>query len=79
VRKQAVLWSVADPCCYRISPNTDTGPMENWSYGGDKFPGSPVSVCVVGSGEPDNEVMRWRSENAAVSMGLVSRAQSGDQ
>jgi RNA polymerase sigma-70 factor (TIGR02960 family) len=30
-------------------------------------------------GEPDNEVMRWRRENAAVNMGLLGRAQSGDQ
>src|ERR1700730_13156423 len=35
-------------------------------------------MCGI-RGDPDKAVMRWRRENAAVSMGLLSRAQSGDQ
>jgi hypothetical protein len=37
------------PVPYWISPNTDTGSKENCSVRSDKFPGSAVSVLVVGS------------------------------
>src|SRR5258706_12568217 len=47
--------------------------------GGNKFPGSAVSVCVVRRREQDNEGTREWRENAAVSVELLSRAQSGDQ